>query len=144
MVDERLRGGGSRNVPADDLRVGKIGLQPLHAIEHAHRVGDGESLAAIAGRYRVTPGSIVAVNRDRGASVRSGDLLVIPASVREQPLTVSAKSAVHRRTAPRRTPQRRVATAAAPQAQPTSRKPGAVAYSAANHSPAAKRRAVQR
>lgn len=137
------------------LRVPKgSGTQLLSVLEtipaekrccwRAHRVGDGESLAAIAGRYRVTPGSIVAVNRDRGASVRSGDLLVIPASVREQPLTVSAKSAVHRRTAHRRTPQRRVATAAAPQAQPTSRKPGAVAYSAANHSPAAKRRAVQR
>lgn len=111
----------------------------------AHRVGDGESLAAIAKRYRVTPGSIIAVNRASGASFRSGDLLVIPALLREQPRTVTAKRVVHRRAVHRRTAPRKLAAAAGPQVQPAPRKPRAVAYRAANLPPAsAKRRAVQR
>jgi membrane-bound lytic murein transglycosylase D len=111
----------------------------------AHRVGESESLAAIARRYRVTPGSIVAVNRATGASFRSGDLLVIPAVVREQPQTVSAKRVVHRRAVHRKTAPRKVATAAGPQARPAGRKHAAVAYSAANLPPASgQRRVVQR
>jgi hypothetical protein len=102
-------------------------------------------LAAIARRYRVTPGSIVAVNRATGASLRSGDLLVIPAVVREQPQTVSARRVAHRRAVHRRTAPRKVASAAGPQAQPAGRKPAAVAYRAANLPPASgKRRALQR
>jgi membrane-bound lytic murein transglycosylase D len=45
-----------------------------------HRVGEGETLAAIARRYKVTEKSIASVNHDMGHTLESGSLLVIPAA----------------------------------------------------------------
>jgi len=62
-----------------------------------HQVGSGESLAAIAQRYRVTPNAILAVNRAVSSALETGDLLIIPtAPVREKP---AAKRASQRRGA---------------------------------------------
>jgi hypothetical protein len=108
----------------------------------AHRVGDGENLAAIARRYGVTQGSIVAVNRALDGKLEPGDLLTIPAVVREQAQTISAKRVVHRRVVHRKTAGRKVAAAPGAKAQPAGQKPGAEAYRAANLAAAAGKRGV--
>jgi len=141
-------------VPAGwQLRVPKGGAaQLLAALEtvpaekrccwRAHRVGDGENLAAIARRYGVTQGSIVAVNRALDGKLEPGDLLTIPAVVREQAQTISAKRVVHRRVVHRKTAGRKVAAAPGAKAQPAGQKPGAEAYRAANLAAAAGKRGV--
>jgi membrane-bound lytic murein transglycosylase D len=48
----------------------------------AHRVGAGETLAAIGKRYAALPGSIVAANHLPSAQAAEGDLLLIPAALR--------------------------------------------------------------
>ena len=100
----------------------------------AHRVSDGEDLAAIARRFRVTPGSIVAVNRPAEGSLRSGDLLVIPAVVREQaaapPRHAARKPASHRKALPSKT------AATPPNPRPAAGKSAATAYHASNLKPA--------
>jgi membrane-bound lytic murein transglycosylase D len=63
----------------------------------AHRVGEGESLAAIARRYKVTERSIIAANPAMEGGLRAGRLLVIPASVRERRLPL-AQRAAHQKT----------------------------------------------
>jgi hypothetical protein len=70
-----------------------------------HRYSDGESLGAIARRYRVTERSIIAVNRVVGDSLEEGDLLIIPAA------PVAGHSG--RRTVRRQTLRHRAATAPA-------------------------------
>ena len=143
-------------VPAGwQLRVPKGGAaQLLAALEtvpaekrccwRAHRVGDGENLAAIARRYGVTQGSIAAVNRALDGKLQPGDLLTIPAVVREQAQTISAKRVVHRRVVHRKTAPRKVAAAPGAKAQPAGQKPGAEAYRAANLAAAAGKRGVVR
>jgi membrane-bound lytic murein transglycosylase D len=95
-----------------------------------HRVGEGESLAAIARRYRVTESSIRTANREQGGSVRPGNLLMIPTAVQEQSRPASAKRAAQRRPVHRQTTPRKVA------AKPAQPKPRAAAERAANLSPA--------
>ena len=50
----------------------------------AHRVGAGETLAAIGKRYAALPGSIVAANNLSSAQAAEGDLLLIPAALRAE------------------------------------------------------------
>lgn len=88
----------------------------------AHRVGDGENLAAIARRYRVTEGSIVAANREMNGRPRPGDVLMIPARVQEQAQTSPARRATHRRTVVhRKTPAHKTAAVAVANAKPARR-----------------------
>jgi len=81
----------------------------------AHRAADGETLAAIARRYRVPEGSITAANGDLKDGLQAGDLLLIPAkaaSTRAAPTRrASAGSRVNRR------PQRVSRSAARPSKQ---------------------------
>ena len=49
-----------------------------------HRVGAGETLAAIGKRYAALPGSIVAANHLPSAQAAEGDLLLIPAALRAE------------------------------------------------------------
>jgi membrane-bound lytic murein transglycosylase D len=68
----------------------------------AHRVGDSDSLASIARRYRVTESSIVAVN-DAAEEIQPGDLLVIPAAPEREPKRAPAKHSVRKQSAARKT-----------------------------------------
>jgi membrane-bound lytic murein transglycosylase D len=43
-----------------------------------HRLGDGETLAAVARRYRTTPKAILAANQSLGGEMEAGDLVLIP------------------------------------------------------------------
>jgi len=61
----------------------------------AHRVGDGETLAAIAQRYRMPKASILAANQALASAPETGDLLLIPAAAQEQ--KAAAKPGVTRR-----------------------------------------------
>jgi membrane-bound lytic murein transglycosylase D len=75
----------------------------------AHRLAEGETLAAIAGRYRVTEASLAAANRSMDGDLEPGDLVVIPAAA--QPATkkvvkkpvrrASASSKTAKKAAPR-------------------------------------------
>jgi membrane-bound lytic murein transglycosylase D len=102
----------------------------------AHRVGDGELLAAIARRFRVTPGSIVAVNRAIDGSLRSGDLLVIPAVVREQ-ATAPVRRVAHKPVVQHKALPSKTAAATRPNPRPVAHKTAATAYRASNLKPAA-------
>jgi membrane-bound lytic murein transglycosylase D len=103
-------------VPAGyPLRVPKAsGNQLLAALqlipaEHrdswrVHRVGAGETLAAIGKRYAALPGSIVATNHLSSAQAAEGDLLLIPAALRvEAPVrrTTAARTTGARTTGSR-------------------------------------------
>jgi membrane-bound lytic murein transglycosylase D len=67
----------------------------------AHRFGEGESLGALALRYRVTEESILAANQPSFASApETGDLILIPAAPEPEPRTLKARSTKH--TAARR------------------------------------------
>jgi membrane-bound lytic murein transglycosylase D len=84
-----------------------------------HRVGAGETLAAIGKRYSALPSSIVAANHLSSAEAAEGDRLLIPAALRvEAPVrrtvarTTGARTSAHRRTPVRRT------SAKAPVAKP--------------------------
>jgi membrane-bound lytic murein transglycosylase D len=75
-----------------------------------HRVGAGETLAAIGKRYAALPGSIVAANHLSSAQAAEGDLLLIPAALRvEAPVrrTTGARTTAHGPPAhgPRRRPR---------------------------------------
>jgi membrane-bound lytic murein transglycosylase D len=50
----------------------------------AHRVGDGETLAVIAQRYRTSKASILAANQALASAPEAGDWLLIPAVAQEQ------------------------------------------------------------
>jgi membrane-bound lytic murein transglycosylase D len=80
-----------------------------------HRVGAGETLAAIGKRYAALPGSIVAANHLPSAQAAEGDLLLIPAALRvEAPVrrTTVAQTTVARTAAHRRTPVHRTSAKA--------------------------------
>src|ERR1019366_10158648 len=71
-----------------------------------HRVGAGETLAAIGKRYAALPSSIVAANHLSSAQAAEGDLLLIPAALRvEAPVrrTTAARTTVRRTTLARTT-----------------------------------------
>jgi membrane-bound lytic murein transglycosylase D len=103
-----------------------------------HRVGAGETLAAIGKRYAALPSSIVAANGLSSAQAAEGDRLLIPAALRmEAPVrrtavarttvartsvartsgaqTTVARTSAHRRTA---TPVHRTSSARVPVAKP--------------------------
>ena len=95
-----------------------------------HRVGAGETLAAIGKRYAALPGSIVAANHLSSAQAAEGDLLLIPAALRvEAPVrrtTATDPAHGHRRrttvartSAHRRTPVHRTSAKASVAAKPT-------------------------
>jgi hypothetical protein len=74
-----------------------------------HRVGAGETLAAIGKCYAALPGSIVAANHLSSAQAAEGDLLLIPAALRvEAPVrrTTAARTTGARTTAVRTTARR--------------------------------------
>ncbi len=131
--------GWQLRVPKDSGPQLRPALEAIPAAKRccwrAHRVGDGEDLAAIARRFSVTPGSIVAVNRALDGSLRSGDLLVIPALVREQ-AAAPARRVAHKPAAQRKAPPSKTAAAARPNPQPVAHKPAATAYRASNLKPA--------
>ena len=80
-----------------------------------HRVGAGETLAAIGKRYAALPGTIVAANHLPSAQAAEGDLLLIPAALRvEAPVrrTTVAQTTVARTSAHRRTPVHRTSAKA--------------------------------
>jgi len=86
-----------------------------------HRVGAGETLAAIGKRYAALPSSIVAANRLPSAQAAEGDRLLIPAVLRvEAPVrrTTVARTAVARTSVHRRTPAQHT-SAKTPVARPT-------------------------
>ncbi len=62
-----------------------------------HRVGSGETLAAISKRYGTTPGGIIAANNLRSPETMEGDRLLIPV-----PLRVESAAKSSRRPAPAR------------------------------------------
>jgi hypothetical protein len=82
-----------------------------------HRVGAGETLAAIGVRYAALPSSIVAANHLSSAQTAEGDRLLIPAALRAEPpvrrTTTTARTSSHRRAPVHR------ASAKAPAAKPT-------------------------
>lgn len=75
----------------------------------SHRLSDGETLASIAARFRVSQSSIVAVNRESGEDLKAGDLVVIPAEYvapakrYTAKRTVASKSSSARKPVARRT-----------------------------------------
>jgi membrane-bound lytic murein transglycosylase D len=80
-----------------------------------HRVGAGETLAAIGKRYAALPSSIVAANHLSSAEAAEGDRLLIPAALRVEALvrrTTAARTTGTRSSAHRRTPVRRTAAKA--------------------------------
>jgi len=77
-----------------------------------HRVGAGETLAAIGKRYAALPGSIVAANHLSSAQAAEGDRLLIPAALRVE--TPVRHTTAARTTARRRTPVRRTSAKASP------------------------------
>ena len=51
-----------------------------------HRLGTGETLAAVGKRYGITLNSLVSVNNLRSPEASEGDRLIIPAPVRVEPV----------------------------------------------------------
>jgi membrane-bound lytic murein transglycosylase D len=85
-----------------------------------HRVGAGETLAAIGKRYAALPGGILAANHLASAQAAEGDRLLIPAALRVEPpvrRTTPTRSTGARTSAHRRIPVHR-ASAKAPAAKP--------------------------
>jgi membrane-bound lytic murein transglycosylase D len=106
----------------------------------AHRVAGGETLGAIARRYRVTEDSIASVNRATVAGLEHGDILIIPAAA-EQPsvLRVSHKRPVQPTIAGQSGARRRASAA------PAHRRGRAVTLAAANIPPhRSKRSSIKR
>jgi membrane-bound lytic murein transglycosylase D len=72
-----------------------------------HRVGAGETLAAIGKRYAALPGTIAAANHLPSAQAAEGDLLLIPAALRAEapPVrrTTGARTTIARTTVARTT-----------------------------------------
>jgi membrane-bound lytic murein transglycosylase D len=98
----------------------------------AHRLADGETLAAVARRYRVSEASLIAANRAADGDLAAGDLVVIPAAAQSDGAKIPAKRA------------RRV-FASGPRARKAHRSSRVAAYTASNESPKpAKRRSARR
>ena len=64
-----------------------------------HRVGEGETLPAIARRFGASVSSIQGANRGLADQPEPGDLVVIPATPKPEPRTVARKGAPVRRPA---------------------------------------------
>jgi membrane-bound lytic murein transglycosylase D len=96
-----------------------------------HRVGAGETLAAIGKHYAALPSSIVAANHLPSAQAAEGDRLLIPAALRvETPVrrttgarTTAARTSTHRRTPVHRTSAKAPAAKPAAPAQPVHQSP---------------------
>jgi membrane-bound lytic murein transglycosylase D len=80
-----------------------------------HRVGAGETLAAVGQRYATAPSSIVAANHLSSAQAAEGDRLLIPAALRAE---TPVRRTVSRTSAHRRAPLHRT-SAKAPAAKPS-------------------------
>ncbi len=106
--------GYSLRVPKGAGAVVSAALQAVPAERRAswraHRLGDRETLAAVAQRYRTSPLAILAANRVVADGLEAGDLLIVPAAA--APVKAPAK----RRPAAKR-PVRRAA-ASVPGAAP--------------------------
>lgn len=109
----------------------------------AHRVGEGETLAAIARRYRVAEGSIAAVNSALDGTLKSGALLVIPAAAQPEPKATGKRSARRRALQPKAAPRRASAGQSRTHSQTAQRKAGSGTYSLAK-SAARKQATVKR
>jgi membrane-bound lytic murein transglycosylase D len=76
--------GYSLRVPRGSGPVVCATLQLIPAERRAswrvHRLGEGESLAAVAQRYRLAQNSIMSANRSTVGDMEAGDLLLIPAA----------------------------------------------------------------
>jgi membrane-bound lytic murein transglycosylase D len=89
-----------------------------------HRVGAGETLAAIGKRYNVTASNIVAVNRLAAEQPQEGDRLLIPATPRiEVPVRKPAVTTASSRRRPAATSRRPLTTS---HARPAVKKPAVV------------------
>jgi hypothetical protein len=91
-----------------------------------HRVGAGETLAAIGKRYAALPSSIVAANGLSSAQAAEGDRLLIPAALRvEAPVrrTTVARTSAHRATAVHRTSAKATVAKPTAPAQPVHKSP---------------------
>ena len=94
-----------------------------------HRVGPGETLAAIGKRYNVAAANIASVNHLESQSAQEGDRLLIPAAARGEAPAVRKTTttvATHRKPAP----HRKTTTTAA--ARPVRKSPVVVAHNAGN------------
>jgi membrane-bound lytic murein transglycosylase D len=65
---------------------------PQRAASRIHRVKPGESLTEIAQIYRTTPKALLSVNGGERASLREGDMLMVPASMESPARRVAAKA----------------------------------------------------
>jgi membrane-bound lytic murein transglycosylase D len=73
------------------------------ASSRLHRVEKGETLAAIARRYRTAPAAIVSANNSTVSAPEEGDLLLIPAAYQARPVVARTTAKNVRRTAAART-----------------------------------------
>ena len=94
------------HVPKGMLDTVKAGLDAIPAERRAtarlHKIEPGDSLAAIATKYKATPAAIATANgMDRTASLTIGDSLVIPGVYHEAPakIVVAKKGAAGRKSA---------------------------------------------
>jgi membrane-bound lytic murein transglycosylase D len=62
----------------------------------AHRLREGETLAAVAQRYRASPSAILAANRGVSDGLEAGDLLVIPAAASSVERTLKRRPVARR------------------------------------------------
>lgn len=79
----------------------------------AHRVGDGETLAVIAQRYRTSKASILAANQTLASAPEAGDWLLIPAAAQEQKAPAkpgAARRPVRKAASRKTTPLRRASS----------------------------------
>jgi LysM repeat protein len=85
-----------------------------------HRVEKGETLAAIARRYRTAASAIVSANNNNVSAPEAGDVLLIPVVYQERPASVRAAAKSGRRvsgaraSSGRRVPVRRVSSQRVP------------------------------
>jgi len=100
------------NVPEENRRSWRM-----------HRVAPGETIAAIGKRYNASPGSISSVNKLASADCADGDLLLIPASSRPEPVRIvrTVKSGKTAKTTARRTASVRSTRSSRPAAASISR-----------------------
>jgi membrane-bound lytic murein transglycosylase D len=112
--------------------VAALQLIPANHLDawRMHRVGGGETLAAIGKRYGVTPANIVSVNRLESAQAVDGDRLLIPSAQRVQLQAPAAKKTVSASARRRGTARGRAAIAAS--AHPVRTRPVAVAHNNTN------------
>ena len=91
-----------------------------------HRVGAGETVAAIAKRYGTGPNAIVSANNLASSEAMEGDQLLIPLSLRVEAPAARPAPRPASRSAARRSPARASAAAARAKSKTTPAKPSAV------------------